>query len=216
VKRFFTIPAVLLFSYSYAQTPPPVTQQLENLASRNEEELQEDDSYLQELEYYKKHPVNLNGATAEDLQGIALFYGYPGNQFIRYRHIAGKFIDVYELQAIPGWDLNTINKITPFIFIGPAMTAKENFLSRFHGEQSLLLRVSEVLEKAKGYNKNVSTHYLGDRSHLLFRYRYQYKDLLQFGVVGDKDPGEQFFRGAQSQGFDFYSAHFFVRKLGTL
>jgi hypothetical protein len=216
VKRFFTIPAVLLFSYSYAQTPPPVTQQLENLASRNEEELQEDDSYLQELEYYKKHPVNLNGATAEDLQALHFLTDIQVINFIRYRHIAGKLIDVYELQAIPGWDLNTINKITPFIFIGPAVTAKENFLSRFHGEQSLLLRVSEVLEKAKGYDKNVSTHYLGDRSHLLFRYRYQYKELLQYGVLGEKDAGEQFFKGSQSQGFDFYSAHFFIRKLGTV
>jgi len=26
---------------------------------------------------------------------------------------------------------------------------------------------------------------------------------LQFGVVGDKDAGEQFFKGAQNKGFDF-------------
>ena len=39
---------------------------------------------------------------------------------------------------------------------------------------------------------------------------------MQFGVVGDKDAGEQFFKGAQKYGFDFYSFHFFARKIGSM
>ena len=31
------------------------------------------------------------------------------------------------------------------------------------------------------------------------------------GLTAEKDPGEQFFRGAQKQGFDFYSFHAFYR-----
>jgi hypothetical protein len=50
----------------------------------------------------------------------------------------------------------------------------------------------------------------------LFRYKYNYKNLLQYGVTGDKDAGEQFFKGAQKNGFDFYSFHFFARKLGIV
>ncbi|MEO7394811.1 MAG: hypothetical protein ABIU11_07680, partial [Chitinophagaceae bacterium] len=42
------------------------------------------------------------------------------------------------------------------------------------------------------------------------------KNLLQFGVTGDKDAGEQFFKGAQKKGFDFYSFHFFARKIGII
>jgi hypothetical protein len=34
--------------------------------------------------------------------------------------------------------------------------------------------------------------------------------------LAEKDPGEQFFRGGQGKGFDFYSAHLFMRKLGLI
>ena len=56
-------------------------------------------------------------------------------------------------------------------------------------------------------------HYLGGRDRIFFRYRYQYKDLLQYGIAGDKDAGEQFFKGTEKYGFDFYSFHFFARKI---
>ena len=45
---------------------------------------------------------------------------------------------------------------------------------------------------------------------------FAYKNLLQFGVVGDKDAGEQFFSGAQNLGFDFYSIHLFARNVGRI
>jgi hypothetical protein len=35
-------------------------------------------------------------------------------------------------------------------------------------------------------------------------------------LLGDKDAGEQFLKGAQRRGFDFYSYHFFIRKLGSI
>ena len=51
---------------------------------------------------------------------------------------------------------------------------------------------------------------------LFFRYKYQYKNLLQFGLVGEKDAGEQFLKGAQKNGFDFYSLHLFLRNIGKI
>src|SRR6185503_7473909 len=47
-------------------------------------------------------------------------------------------------------------------------------------------------------------------------YRYSYKNLLQYGLVGDKDAGEQFLKGAQHSGFDFYSFHLFARNVGVI
>ena len=35
--------------------------------------------------------------------------------------------------------------------------------------------------------------------------------VLSFGLSGEKDPGEEFFRGSQKKGFDFYSAYFCLR-----
>lgn len=202
---------------SFAQKVPPATQQqLETLADATQDEQPKNDEYLQQLDYFRKHPINLNIAAKEELQSLQLLNDLQIENLLHYRNLLGKFIDVYELQAVPTLDLMTIQKILPFITVVDAVSLKENFLSRWKGDQSFLFRETRILEQAKGYNTSLNTHYLGNPNHLLFRYRYQYKNLLYFGLVADKDPGEQFFKGAQSKGFDFYSVHFFVSKLGVI
>jgi hypothetical protein len=217
VKIICIIALLCLTIACFAQDPPPTTQQqLENITENNDED-PKDDNLLQQLEYFRKHPVNLNTATVEELQALRFVTDLQISNFIRYRNLLGKLVSIYELQAVPTWDLLTIKKILPYVIISNAGSVKENFLSRLgKGEQSLLFRITRVLEKSKGYNTSLPTHYLGDRNHLMFRYRYQYKDLLYFGLTGDKDAGEQFFKGAQSKGFDFYSFHFFARRLGSI
>ena len=217
IRLFFIWLFILCAASCYTQDLPPITQQqLENLAETNDEE-PKDDNFLQQLEYFRKHPINLNSATLEELQAICFLNELQIASFFRYRNLLGNLIDIHELQAVPGWNLNTINKVLPFVTVGNAVSVNESIRSRFHnGDNSVLFRISRVLEKSKGYNTTLNTHYLGDRNHLMFRYRYQYKDLLYFGMTTDKDAGEQFFRGAQSKGFDFYSFHFFMRRFGII
>ncbi|HWR32195.1 MAG TPA: hypothetical protein VN451_01615, partial [Chitinophagaceae bacterium] len=137
---------------------------------------------------------------------------------IAYRNLFGRLISVYELQAVPSWDVNTIRRLLPFITIATPISLSEEFGKRFSGgEHSLLIRVSQILEKSKGFDKSTTgTKYIGSPQKILFRYRYAYKNLLQFGLVGDKDAGEEFFKGAQRKGFDFYSFHLFARKIGII
>lgn len=61
-----------------------------------------------------------------------------------------------------------------------------------------------------------ANYYPGSPQRYFFRYKYQFKNLLQYGVVADKDAGEQLFKGSQKQGFDFYSAHLFARNIGVI
>ena len=58
--------------------------------------------------------------------------------------------------------------------------------------------------------------YAGSPEKLFLRYKYVYHNLLQFGITGEKDAGEEFFKGKQKYGFDFYSFHLFARKLGVV
>lgn len=192
-------------------------QQLENLTDADQSET-EDDSYLQLLENFRKNPLNLNTADENDLRELRLLTGLQTANFFAYRKWMGNFISIYELQAIPTWDPATIKKLVPFVYVGKAVSTVEDFIHRFKGgERSLLLRFSQTLEKAKGYDDTTpGTKYLGSPQKLFFRYRYQYKNLLQYGLVGDKDAGEQFFKGAQQKGFDFYSFHLFARKIGKI
>lgn len=216
---------IILFVFHFSnlpglsqETPPAGTeQQLENLTDADQAET-EDDSYLQQLEQFRKNPLNLNTADENDLKELKILTGLQIENFILYRKHFGKLVSIYELQAIPAWDISTIKKLLPFIEISNALTVKEEFAKRLkNGDNTLLLRISQVIEKAKGFDETVpGTKYLGGPQKIFFRYRYQYKNLLQYGLVGDKDAGEQIFKGAQHKGFDFYSFHFFARKFGMV
>lgn len=58
--------------------------------------------------------------------------------------------------------------------------------------------------------------YLGSPFRVYTRYRFRYRQNISFGFTAEKDEGEEFFRGTQPNGFDFYSAHLFVRDIGRL
>jgi hypothetical protein len=200
-----------------AQETPVTEQQLENLTDADQSET-EDDSFLQLLEQFKKNPVNLNTADENELKELKFLSGLQIANLISYRKLFGKFVSIYELQAIPSWDIQTIRKILPFVTIAEQITLTEVFKTRFRGgDNSFLLRLSQVIERSKGFDQSTgASKYLGSPQKVFFRYRYQYKNLLQYGLVGDKDAGEQFFKGAQSKGFDFYSFHLFARKIGPV
>jgi hypothetical protein len=214
---------LLIIHYSpftiYAQETPisTIEQQLENLTDVDQAET-EDDSYHQQWERFRRNPLNMNTADENDLRELKILSGLQIANFISYRKLLGKFISIYELQAIPSWDVQIIKKLLPFITVAEPIDLIDVFKTRFRGgDHSLSFRYSQVLEKSAGFEKtSTGTKYLGSPPKLFLRYRYVYKNLLQFGVVGDKDAGEQFFKGAQKYGFDFYSFHLFARKLGSI
>lgn len=219
------IPGILFFLLTIHYSPFTIAQelpasheqQLENKTDADQGET-EDDTWLQDLEQFRKNPLNMNTAAAEDLKLLRILTDLQIASFITYRNLLGRLISIYELQAVPSWDLPTIKRLLPFITVSTEAPLAEEFGKRFrNGEHSLLFRVSQVLERPDGFNRSTAgTKYLGSPLRMLFRYRYSYKNLLQFGLLGDKDAGEQFLKGAQGRGFDFYSFHFFVRKTGII
>ena len=207
-----------------AQVAEPVTpnteQQLENITENKEDIETEDDGYLQQMVQYSKNPVELNDADAAELTQLRLLTPLQVEYFILYRNLVGKLIDLYELQAVPGWDIATIQKIRLYVNVSIQVLATAALKQRFkNGEHSLLIRGSQVPERSKGYLLDSSTannFYPGSPQKYLLRYSYTFRDLFQYGIVAEKDAGEQFFKGKQKQGFDFYSAHIFVRKMGII
>ncbi|THU40877.1 helix-hairpin-helix domain-containing protein [Niastella caeni] len=197
------------------QTAPVNEQQLESQAER-QEGLTEDDTHWQQLEYWQKHPLNLNEATENDLKGLRLLNDLQISNFLLYRKMLGPLLDVNELQAVPAWDIPVIKQLLPFVTVSNPKNIVERLGERFgHGEQTMLWRFARRVNNSSEYSKTTNA-YLGNAAAILFRYKYNFKGLLQYGITGDKDAGEQFFKGAQKNGFDFYSFHFFARKLGII
>jgi Helix-hairpin-helix motif len=193
--------------------------QLEAQAEKKEAE-PEDDSYEQDLEELSLHPLNLNSATKEELISLQILDANQISSFILYRNLLGPLITIHELQAVPGMDISTIKKLLPFVRVGRDESVYSALRERWKGgDGAFLLRAAQVLEKAKGFQKPTdpnASHYNGSAQKIFFRYSYNYKQLLLYGFSGDKDAGEQFFRGAQRYGFDFYSFHFFLQHTGII
>ncbi len=195
-------------------------QQLESAAMQNESVETEDDQYMQQMQHFLKHPLDLNSVGEDEFSELKILTPFQVQQFFSYRDLLGKFIDIYELQAIPGWDVPTILKLRPYIVIKNHDPLRKTITDRLRlGEHSILLRASQVLERSKGFLQDSSAaanFYRGSPQKILIRYRYAYKNLFQYGVIAEKDAGEQFFKGKQKLGFDFYSFHVFVRKAGIV
>lgn len=195
-------------------------QQLENITENSEDAETEDDSYLQQLSQFLKNPVNLNTADEYTLKELFMLSPLQIQNLISYRNLFGTFINRYELQAVPGWNVRTIQKLLPYVTVSNPTDLIDAIGDRLqNGNHTILFRVSQVMEQSRGYKLDPSTVrnvYPGSPQRLFFRYRYTYKNLLQYGIVGEKDAGEEFFKGSQKQGFDFYSAHLFARNIGII
>ena len=212
--------SVLCFPFFAAgqDVPSTVEQQIENITENNEDVETEDDSYLQDLAQFAKDRINLNTAGHEQLSLLRVLSPIQINSLLNYRQLLGNLINIYELQAIPGWDVETIQKILPFVTIAQSQNFIQNFRDRLHnGDHSLLLRGTRIMEEQRGFIKDTTrNYYLGSPNRIMMRYRYNFKNLLQYGITGEKDAGEEFFKGHQKQGFDFYSAHLFIRNVGII
>lgn len=212
---------VLLTRSLSAQTDsiPSILQEdlIESFASGKEETTPFDyNDLFDRLNFLIKHPLNLNEATATDLEDFPFLNTLQRSALPEYRKIAGNLISVYELQAVPGYDLETIRQLLPFVRVDqPGLLANPVF-DEFRDDRSqLLLRWARTLESRKGFeiplSDSTSDRYLGDRNRLYFRYKYMQQNRFAFGLTAEKDAGEEFFNGSNKQGFDFYSAHLFLQ-----
>ena len=144
----------LFISIPAQELPTVVEQQLENLTDVDQAET-EDDSFLQKLVQYRRNPINLNVAEAGELKELRILTDLQIGNFIAYRGLFGSFINIYELQAIPTWDVTTVRKLLPFITLNSSISLSDDFGNRFKGGTHVLLfRFTQILEESKGFDKS--------------------------------------------------------------
>lgn len=197
-----------------------VEEEMERVTNLMEDEEPENDEWLQQMVHFSENPVNLNTAGRGLLMELQLLSPVQIDALLQYRRLCGPLLSLYELQAIPGWQVQTIRKLLPFVTVEQTVRAVVDLRKRLSGgDHFLLLRQSRVLEKAEGYlrdGQDGKSFYPGSRDKVLLRHKYRFGNGLHYGFTAEKDAGEAFFRGGQKAGFDFYSGHFFVRNLGKV
>ncbi|MFN4145014.1 MAG: ComEA family DNA-binding protein [Runella sp.] len=196
---------------------------VQNLLPIQTEDLNYNEVYENLLQLYAT-PLDLNTCTRDELSATYLLSERQLNSFFEYRAQFAPFISIYELQAIPDFDLATIYKILPFVGLTPANRKLWNGLNN-PTEHFLMVRTEHLLEQKRGFTENAPKsrdgtlqRFEGSPVQWYARYRYSRSRDFSFGFTLEKDEGEAF-RWQPSQrryGPDFVSFHAQVQNRGRL
>lgn len=200
-----------------AQEDPIIRDIIEQLAP----ELGEDydlSELMDVLTQYRRKPIDLNKTTMEELKSLFFLSPLQISNFLAYRNESGKFSSVLELQGIDGFDLQTLERLMPFVRVGSGVELKEMFSKQLFSaaDQEMFLRYGRTLEKQRGFEDLPGSRYLGSREKLLGKYRYRYKDMLSANLVLEKDAGEYLFQGSNKRSMDFVSGNLTLSNLGKV
>ena len=214
---------VLLFQVKIAaqvdstvqELPDQLEEIIENFAIEAESESDFDFNGLEDdFQDLLRNPINLNTATFEDLD-FGILSPLQIQSLLNHRILNGDFINLYELQSINNFDLQTIKSILPFFRIGNDAILKRSLNLKSlieNGESQLFLRWIRFLEPQRGYQLT-ENGYLGDPNNFFLKYKWTSSNRVQFGITAEKDRGEEFFAGSNKYGFDFYSGHLFFKNI---
>lgn len=224
-RLYFTLILALATVAAYGQpadslAPPSDNQRLiEDAVEQVGEENDFDfNTQFEDLQAYARKPLNLNTVDAATLGELGLLTPVQIGQLMRYRALVGPLMVIEELQAVPSFDLHTIEQILPFVTVrGQRDDYTKSVREMLRGGKSmLLLRTTRTLEQQAGYRTDEGDEapdFAGSPYQLYTRYQYQYGQHLSWGVTAEKDAGEAFGGPSNPYGFDFYSAHFYLHDL---
>ncbi len=214
IKFYWTI--LILFAcvglLSAQDIPLNIRNQIESFVENNELDDVDLDQIYDRLSTYLQKPVDLNKVDSEDLAELLLFTPIQLAAFDSYRSEYGPIIAIEEIQSIQGFDLESAKILSQIA----AVKMESNFHVPIHqmlykGKNEIYTKWIRTIEKQRGFNDSLPTHYLGDPNKYAIRYKYNYENRLRYGFILEKDAGEQFFRGSNPLGFDYMSFHLYLK-----
>jgi hypothetical protein len=206
--------------------PVPVQSQTETTSGRAEElaESIATDPNENEVEaedepdlLLQPHGLSVNVLDVRDWESVFHLSAEQASAVVAYRKRFGSFIDLMELQAVPGWSINLVRRILPYVTVDTVVALLPTLSERAtKGRHQWMVRSGSVLEKSRGYRKDSTgkAPFAGDALKVMIRYHYQYRQLMGWGLTMEKDAGETFLGHAHLP--DLMTAHFFLRDLGPI
>jgi len=173
------------------------------------------------------NPLNLNNTNAEELTAIFLLTPNQINNLLDYQEQYGRLLSIYELQAVPDFDEQTIRNLLPFVSVNETGVQADNrpLFQRIVSEENnyFILRYQQILEEQRGFtsptinsNGEQASRYVGDPSKYMGRFRVSHSKDFSLGFTFEKDAGEQFRwdRDSKTYGIDYLSYHLHLQNKG--
>jgi len=156
----------------------------------------------------RQSKVNLNKAGIAELIELPFLNTSQVSQIIQHRQKFGDFISLYELQVLPSFSKETINKVLPFIFVNKKEETFKELLKK--SRQSLTLRYLEDFEKPRGFN----SAYKGKLGKTYLRFQNIIGKRASLGFVVENDAYEPIL--VKGQMVDYFSFCFQLKETGSM
>ncbi|MCT4562299.1 MAG: hypothetical protein N4A41_13090 [Crocinitomicaceae bacterium] len=206
MKFLFRYGVFLMVFNLWGQTEE-IENQLEMNAMENSVDEESNMEWLLNLEYYTKHPIVLVKKNLPILANLNLLSPIQIKDLEDHLDLHGKLLNLYELQVLPSWNLETIQQILPFV----SVSGEEiQFSELGSGQWQVLSRVNGSFPMKKGYISDEKA-YAGSPYKLLEHLRYHNYQRLQVGLTMEKDPGERMAWNEHQKGFDFVAGYVSVK-----
>ena len=201
------------------------TEYIDELIEDSEENTESIEKLYDDLSYLSENPINLNKITVEQLRQLPFLSDIQIMNILDYQKRQGEIVSIYELKNIRFLDMETIELILPFIYVGEIEKNRpftiKNLLE--NGKNELMLRYDRCLNDKKGYSdvpdsilqESPNRKYAGESFYTSLRYSYSFDNRLQMGFVAEKDAGEAFWNN-RHKGYDYYSAHALLKDVGII
>jgi hypothetical protein len=220
----FVIFIVFLFNayHSYTQTSGQVdpAHALDNLFTIPDEDNNEE-VYENTLQRLSQH-INLNKASAEDLRFYQILTEAQIQSLLAYRQQHGALLSIYELQAVPGFDLSTIEKMKPWIMVrDPLSSIDRSLWNRIKDSEGyLLMRYDGTFQNKKGFSSSSDSlnKFQGSPGKKYCRLKLSRPGDYSFGFTLENDAGERLTwdPSHHQYGADFFSFHAQLQNKGVL
>ncbi len=219
---FFTVDQV---QSQHLVLPPLIEEIIEEIVASADEDA-DISVIIDDLYFLWENPLDLNQAGVEDLTRLYLLNDFQIAHLFEYVRKFGPVLSIFELNYIEGFDPALVLKIAPFFTIGtgPARIPlyPKNILK--YGRHQIYSRIQQVLEEQRGYlpisdsalAASPNSRYLGSPLKIYNRYVFSYRNQVFWGITAEKDAGEEFFKGSNQGGYDYYSAHLYIRSSGKV
>ncbi len=222
-KKCLRLFFILCFGKVFAQEYPRKSfniSQLQSLLPVQKGDVNYEQLYESLFQFYQ-NPLDLNTCNRDELSALFVLNETQLNSFFEYRLLAGKLLSIYELQAVPNFDLTTIYRLLPFVWVRPEGLTLKSLQKSIEGldNQFLVFRIDQDFEQSKGFSPPTSSsksRYLGSPQHYFLRYRLATSKDISLGFTLEKDAGETLaWQPSQNKfGADFFSFHFNLQNKG--
>ncbi|WP_430898448.1 MULTISPECIES: ComEA family DNA-binding protein [unclassified Paraflavitalea] len=210
MRKLMLLGLLLFNGLAYAQVENE--QAIEELKERD----QEPDDYWLDTKLYPK--IKLNTVDPQTLELFDFLTPFQRLQFFNYRKTLGAFLSIWELQAVPGWDKASFDKMRPFVKAalgGLDLLEDEGFFTK---KRTVVLQRLGLTISGLGAANGKKSLFIGPKPlRSLTRVDFSLSKKIEAGLTLEKDAGEPWWSGSGPiRGVDFMSFRIRLRPIGRL